>query len=146
MNGETERQKRDTSRLPHRNTYLFELDKLDEEYGKNNWEFAGWHRKEFLHRLPSVYYVEVRHVPVIKNRTTHTLTSLPMPGVMLSHSPVTESLLASIYYEKFDLSLPLYRVSKDMKNQGLILSRQTLSNWVLRFAESNIPLPLVQTL
>ena len=138
MNGETERQKRDTSRLPHRNTYLFELDKLDEEYGKNNWEFAGWHRKEFLHRLPSVYYVEVRHVPVIKNRTTHTLTSLPMPGVMLSHSPVTESLLASIYYEKFDLSLPLYRVSKDMKNQGLILSRQTLSNWVLRFAETHL--------
>ena len=87
--------------------YLFELDKLDEEYGKNNWEFAGWHRKEFLHRLPSVYYVEVRHVPVIKNRTTHTLTSLPMPGVMLSHSPVTESLLASIYYEK--ASIFLYR-------------------------------------
>ncbi len=138
MNGEGMKQKRDTSRLPHTNTYLFDPDELDEEYGKDNWEFAGWHRKEFLHRLPSVYYVEARHVPVIKNRTTHTLTAFPMPDVMLSHSPVTESLLASIYYEKFYLSIPLYRISKDMENQGLVLSRQTLSNWVLRFAETHL--------
>jgi hypothetical protein len=138
LNGEEVKQKRDTSRLPHTNTYLFDPDELDGEYGKDNWEFAGWHRKEFLHRLPCAYYVEVRHVPVIKNRTTHTLTALPMPGVMLSHSPVTESLLASIYYEKFYLSIPLYRVSKDMENQGLVLSRQTLSNWVLRFAETHL--------
>ena len=138
MNGEETKQKRDMSRLPHRNTFLFEPDQLDGEYGKDNWEFAGWHRKEFLHRLPSVYYVEVRHVPVVKNRNTHKLTSLPMPGVMLSHSPVTESLLAWIFYEKFYLALPLYRVSKDMQNHGLILSRQTLSNWVLRFAETHL--------
>ena len=138
MNGEEVKQKRDTSRLPRRNTFLFEPDQLDGEYGKDNWEFAGWHRKEFLHRLPSVYYVEVRHVPVVKNRNTHKLTSLPMPGVMLSHSPVTESFLSFLYYEKFYLSLPLYRVSKDMENQGLILSRQTLSNWVLRFAETHL--------
>jgi hypothetical protein len=135
--GESEKEtdKRDFSRLHHQNTYKLDIDALDELYGAGNWEIANWHFKEFLHRIQACYYVEVRHVPVIKNRNTGKVTSLPMPGVMLSHSPVTPALLAWILYQKYFMAAPLYRQQLDMLIHGLSLSRKTTSNWVCRFAD-----------
>lgn len=138
MYGDSQKRKRDLSRLPHRDTFVLDTDKYDEKFGAENWEIASYHSKEFLHRLPVEYYVEVRHVPVIKNRKTQKLVSFPMPGVMLSHSPVTESVVAGLIYDKAFIATPLYRISDHMENQGFTLSRQTLSNWVLTFTEERL--------
>ena len=107
-------------------------------FGVENWEIAAWHSKELLHRLPVEYYVEVRHVPVIKDRTSGRLASFPMPGVMRSHSPVTESVVAWLLYEKSFMASPAYRISDHMENQGFTLSRQTLSNWILDYTEERL--------
>ena len=138
MYGERKGRKRDFSRLPHRDTFVFDAGKCDEMFGPENWEISSWHSKEFLHRLPVEYYVEVRHVPVVKNRETKKLFAFPMPGVMLSHSPVTASVAAGLIYEKAFMASPLYRISDHMENQGCILSRQTLSNWVITFTEERL--------
>ena len=130
--------KRDFSRLPHRDTFVLDTGHYDEMFGQGNWEIAAYHSKEFLHRLPVEYYVEVRHVPVIKNRKTGKMLAFPMPGVMLSHSPVTGSVIAGLIYEKAFMCAPLYRISDHMENQGFSLSRQTLSNWVLTFTEERL--------
>ena len=138
MYGEHKSRKRDLSGLPRRNTFLLDPDKYDEMFGVENWEIAAWHSKELLHRLPVEYYVEVRHVPVIKDRTSGRLASFPMPGVMRSHSPVTESVVAWLLYEKSFMASPAYRISDHMENQGFTLSRQTLSNWILDYTEERL--------
>ena len=138
MYGERKGRKRDFSQLPHRDTFVLDIDRYDEMFGPENWEIASYHSKRFLHRLPTEYYVEVRHVPVIKNRTTRKLFAFPMPGVMLGHSPVTPSVVAGLIYQKAFIGSPIYRISDHMENQGLILSRQTLTNWVLNFTEERL--------
>lgn len=138
MYGEHKSRKRDLSGLPHRDTFILDTDKYDEMFGAENWEIAAYHSKEFLHRLPVEYYVEVRHVPVIKCRTTGRLASFPMPGVMRSHSPVTESVVAHLIYDKAFMAAPTYRISDHMENQGFMLSRQILSNWILDFSEERL--------
>ncbi len=37
--------------------------------------------------------------------------------------------------QKFCMGVPLYRQEQDWARQGVKLSRQTMSNWVLRAAE-----------
>lgn len=138
MYGARERKKHDYSRLPHRHTYVLDTDKYDELFGAENWEIAAYHSKELLHRLPVEYYVEVRHVPVIKNRESGKMKSFPMPGVMRSHSSATESVIAYLIYEKAFMGSPVNRISDHMENQGFTLSRQTLSNWLLNYAEERL--------
>ena len=37
-------------------------------------------------------------------------------------------------YQKYVNAVPLYRQEKDWANMGLILSRNTLANWIIRLA------------
>ena len=126
--------KMDFSRLPHKDTYEINVDELDRQYGEGNWEIAAWHTKELLHRPLAVHYVENIHTPVIRNISTGELRSIPMPCVLLKRSPITPELLASIMYEKYFKSVPLYRQSADFANLGLFIPRQDMSNWIVRFA------------
>ena len=52
---------------------------------------------------------------------------LPIPGGIAS-----PSLLAQVIVDKTANALPLYRQSEDYKRIGLTLSRQTLSNWMIK--------------
>ena len=52
---------------------------------------------------------------------------LPIPGGIAS-----PSLLAQVIVDKTANALPLYRQSEDYKRIGLKLSRQTLSNWMIK--------------
>ena len=133
--------RRDYSQLPHRDNYLIDIDKLNELYGVGNWQIINWHDKELLHRLPTVYYVEVRHTPVVKDMRTGKLPSTPMPDVLLPRSSVTSSLVAGIMYDMAVNASPYYRQHVDMSNCGLILPRQDMDNWVLRFSHSHLQEP-----
>lgn len=67
------------------------------------------------------YVCEVRHEAPI---------TAPAPPVILPKSMASASLLAHVVNAKFDLGLPLYRVSKDLKRYGMELSPGTLGTWV----------------
>lgn len=59
----------------------------------------------------------------------------PLPNKILPKSSASPSLLAKIIYDKFEKSLPLYRQEKEYMNAGFDLSRQTMSNWILKIDE-----------
>ena len=67
------------------------------------------------------YVCEARHEAPI---------TAPAPPVILPKSMASASLLAHVVNAKFDLGLPLYRVSKDLKRYGMDLSPGTLGTWV----------------
>lgn len=54
------------------------------------------------------------------------------PAPVIPGSFVSASLLAYILYQKFAAALPLYRQEQTFKNFGIDLSRQTMSNWIVK--------------
>ena len=65
--------------------------------------------------------------PVCDAFHKHEFPCLPIPGGIAS-----PSLLAQVIVDKTANALPLYRQSEDYKRIGLNLSRQTLSNWMIK--------------
>jgi transposase len=63
-----------------------------------------------------------------------------LPSFFLNRCYADASLLASIIIWKYVDHLPLYRQEECLAREGVIIPRQTLSNWVLRTAEALRPL------
>jgi transposase len=63
------------------------------------------------------------HVPMKKSEVPAAL--IPNSGV------ASPSLLAQILNSKYALALPLYRQEQEFKRNGVSLSRQTMSNWII---------------
>lgn len=70
-----------------------------------------------------------------KNDTSVPVVKAPMPNPVISGSFATPEALAHIATQKFVMGLPLYRQEQEWKRQGIALSRQTMSNWMLKGAE-----------
>lgn len=65
-------------------------------------------------------------VPVVK---------APMPAAVIKGSFATPEAVAHIMTQKFVMGVPLYRQEQDWKRQGILLSRQTMANWLIRCSE-----------
>ncbi|QVL54791.1 MAG: IS66 family transposase [Simkaniaceae bacterium] len=66
--------------------------------------------------------------------------SAPTPEGIFLKSKADESLLAHVITMKFGDHLPLYRIQEILERDGIKISRQTLSHWVLHVGENLIPL------
>jgi transposase len=55
--------------------------------------------------------------------------TLPVP--VIKHGLASASAVAYTHYQKYVNAMPLYRQEKDWANFGVILSRATLSNWII---------------
>jgi Transposase and inactivated derivatives len=66
------------------------------------------------------------HVPIPKAE---------MPKPVISGSFASPEAVAHIMSQKFVLSVPLYRQEQEFLRSGILLSRQTMSNWMLRCAQ-----------
>lgn len=64
----------------------------------------------------------------------------PLPTTLLNRCYADESLLASIMVWKYGDHLPLYRQEELLAREGIIIPRQTLSNWILRAGMALLPL------
>jgi transposase len=73
------------------------------------------------HHVRPTYVCEVRHEAPI---------TAPAPPVLLPKSLASPSLLAHVIKSKFDLGLPIYRVSHDLTRYGVKLGAGTLGTWV----------------
>jgi len=60
-----------------------------------------------------------------------TIIKAPLPKPMIKGSFASPEAIAHIMYQKFVMGAPLYRQEKDWERQGISLSRQTMSNWLL---------------
>ena len=66
------------------------------------------------------------HVPIRKAE---------MPKPVISGSFASPEAVAHIAAQKFVMSVPLYRQEQEFQRSSILLSRQTMSNWLLRCAE-----------
>jgi transposase len=69
---------------------------------------------------------EADHVPIVK---------AVVPEPVISGSLASPSAVAHIMTQKFVMSSPLYRQEKEWGWYGYPLSRQTMSNWVIRCSD-----------
>ncbi|HEX2925826.1 MAG TPA: IS66 family transposase [Ruminiclostridium sp.] len=63
------------------------------------------------------------------------IRSAPMQTPVLTHSVASPSIVAWIMYQKYMLSVPLYRQELDFKRMGAELKRDMMANWVIRCSE-----------
>ena len=69
----------------------------------------------------------------------------PREKNIIPSSFATPEAIAYIMTQKFVMGSPLYRQEQEMKRQGIQLSRQTMSNWILRATEDYL-VPVYQRL
>lgn len=84
----------------------------------------------------------VRHVRFVygcrkceKNEIEVPIKTAPMPRPALPGSPASSSAIAYIMSQKFVDGMPLYRQEKQLERLGINLSRQTMSNWLMKSSE-----------
>lgn len=61
-----------------------------------------------------------------------TIMKAPTPVPVIKRSLASASTVAHVMYQKYVNGMPLYRQEKDWANQGVVLSRATLANWIIR--------------
>ena len=59
----------------------------------------------------------------------------PVPAPVLTHSIAAPSTVAWLMYQKYMISVPLYRQERDFRRMGAALKRDTMANWVIRSSE-----------
>ena len=102
-------------------------------------------RKE-LKFIPAQFKM-VEHITYIyacrnceKESIKGNIVTADAPKALFSKSFVSPSLLASVMYQKYTNAMPLDRQEKDFKRLGILLSKQNLSNWVIKGAKILEPL------
>ena len=74
-----------------------------------------------------------------------TIVKAPTPAPVMKRSLASASAVAHVMYQKYVNGMPLYRQEKDWANQGIVLSRATLANWIIRSANDWL-VPLWETM
>jgi len=67
-----------------------------------------------------------------KNNIETPVITAKAPKALLPKSLVSAELLAYIMSQKFVNAMPLYRQEQEFKRLGVVLSRQNLSNWIIK--------------
>ncbi|AWX99279.1 transposase [Marinomonas primoryensis] len=75
-----------------------------------------------------------------KSEVTTTIKQASIPPSIIPKGIATPSLLSQVITGKFQYSLPLYRQEAMFKQYGIELSRQTMSDWMLKCSSALQPL------
>jgi len=70
-----------------------------------------------------------------KNECGVPIVKAPVDEPVIKGSFASPEAIAHIMYQKFVMGAPLYRQEQDWNRQGILLSRQTMSNWLIRATE-----------
>ena len=115
-------------------SYTVTEEELDAFYGKGNWR-----------RLPDETYKRLRHEPESWTVEVHTVEVYvgkdgehqdefmrgKRPKDLLKNSIVTPSLMSSILNVKYVNSSALNRIEQEFERNGVNISKQTMSNWIV---------------
>jgi transposase len=116
---------------------LSEEDRICKRCGNVLHEMKKEVRDEITY-VPPKFYVKrsVRHIYACRSCDTDgtkgTIVRADAPFPLLPNSLASPSLVAHIIDAKYVNALPLYRQEQDLLRNGMRLSRQTLSNWVIK--------------
>lgn len=75
-----------------------------------------------------------------KQGTEVTIQQAPMPVMPIKKGMATSTLLSQLITSKYQYGLPLYRQESLFKQYGIALSRQTMSDWIIKSAALFSPL------
>lgn len=115
-------------------SYTVTEEELDAFYGKGSWR-----------RLPDETYKRLRHEPESWTVELHTVEVYvgkdgehqdefmrgKRPKDLLKNSIVTPSLMSSILNVKYVNSSALNRIEQEFERNGVNISKQTMSNWIV---------------
>lgn len=127
-------------------THTVSREELNAFYGEGNWR-----------QMPSETYKRLRHEPESWTVEVHTVDVFvgtdgehqdefmrgDRPKDLFRGSIATPSLVASILNVKYVNSAPLHRIEQEFSRNGVNISRQTMSNWMVGSA-SRYFTPLVE--
>lgn len=78
-----------------------------------------------------------------KNGTEVPIIKAPVPEPVIKGSFASAEAIAHIATQKFVMGSPLYRQEKEFNSKGIELSRQTMSNWLIKSATDHL-LPIYE--
>jgi len=83
---------------------------------------------------PNNYYIKeyIRPKYALPQNSQGGIRIASLPDSLLNRCQSDESFLADILAKKFNEHLPLYRISEILSQNGIGISRQILSQWVIR--------------
>lgn len=96
--------------------------------------------REELEYIPAKLQV-VRYVhkayecPKCKHTDKPYIIKSLAPTSLMNHSLASPSSVAHVMYQKYVNGVPLYRQEKDWERMGILLTRATMANWVIRCSE-----------
>ena len=70
-----------------------------------------------------------------KNAESVPIIKAAAPPALIKGSSASASAVAFIIHGKYVMASPLYRLEHDLKRLGISLSRQTMSNWLIRVSQ-----------
>ncbi len=124
------------------------IDLSDEEKAAmgDDWTFIGYDTSEQLAIIPRQHYVieykRAKYVP--KNDEVagaeQGVRIAPRPDQIIPKSIAHSSVIADVVVRKFVDGLPYYRQEAIHAREGIDLSRQTMSGWVIQLHERLSPL------
>lgn len=112
---------------------LKEEDKICSTTGKPLVKIGEDVSQRLAHK-PGSYYIKetIRPKYASLKDNEQTILSASLPDSLLTKCKVDESFLAEVLTKKFADHLPLYRQSEILSREGINVSRQLLSNWVIK--------------
>ncbi|MCE5316730.1 MAG: transposase, partial [Parachlamydia sp.] len=118
-----------------------EEEKICQETGKSLIKIG----EEVTHKLaykPGSYFIKqiVRPKYAVQQNSDAGIQVAPLPESLLTRCQADESLLADILTKKFVDHLPLYRINEMLLRDGIGISRQLMSQWVIRCGKALKPL------
>ena len=133
------KRKEDLKDLP-RERYEHKLtdEQLDAYFGKNCWRRLKTEEYTTVRCIPAVYTAEDHFVDVAVgtegDRQDEFLRG-DHPKRLLKSSVVTPSLAAALMNGKYTNALPLYRMEQELQANGIVISRQTMANWMMGLSQ-----------
>jgi len=87
-------------------------------------------------KLQIIRYVRMSYeCPKCKHTEDPYIIKSLAPTSLMSHSLASPSSVANVMYQKYVNGMPLYRQEKEWEQLGLLLSRATMANWVIRCSQ-----------
>ncbi len=127
------------------------IDLSDEERDAmgDDWTFIGYDTSEQLAVIPRQHYViaykRAKYVPKHDEvaGAEQGVRIAPRPDQIIPKSIAHSSVIADVVTRKFVDGLPFYRQEAICEREGIELSRQTMSSWVIQLHERLTPLMAV---
>jgi len=87
-------------------------------------------------KLQIVRYVRMAYeCPKCKHTDQPYIQKALTPTSLMNHSLASPSSVANVMYQKYVNSIPLYRQEKEWEQLGIMLSRATMANWIIRCSQ-----------